>query len=171
MMCERCNKNNANVHIVKVINGVKNEMNLCEKCAKEQESLSFNFDGNISTTFNFQNLITGIMDYISESPSSITHSDMVCENCGTSYSDFKKSGILGCSECYKTFSSIVNPMIRRVQKDIEHVGKLPVKNGKELIEKKRLLKLKEELQQAILVEEYEKAAELRDKINKIKKGE
>lgn len=171
MLCERCNKNDANVYIVKVVNGVKHEIRLCEKCAKEQESLSFNFDGNMITPFNFQNLITGIMDYISESPSSSAHNDMICENCGTSYNEFKKLGILGCSECYKTFSSIVNPMIRRVQRDMDHVGKLPVKSGKELIEKKRLLKLKEELQQAILVEEYEKAAELRDEINKIKKGE
>ena len=35
MLCERCKKNNANVHITKVINGEKQELNVCNKCASE----------------------------------------------------------------------------------------------------------------------------------------
>lgn len=167
MLCEKCNKNNANVHIIKVVNGVKQEMNLCEQCAKENQNLTFTFDTTMVNPFNFQNLITGIMDYITETPNMNIQNEIKCENCGTTYNEFKNIGILGCSECYKTFKNIINPMIKRVQRDIEHVGKLPMKNGKELIEKKKLLKLKEELQQAILVEEYEKAAQIRDEIKKI----
>ncbi len=30
MLCDKCNKSNATVHITKVINGHKEEVNLCE---------------------------------------------------------------------------------------------------------------------------------------------
>ena len=39
MICEKCNKNTATVHIVKIENGVKKQLMLCDKCA-----------GNISDT-------------------------------------------------------------------------------------------------------------------------
>ena len=43
MMCERCGKNEANVHITKNINGQITEMNLCSECAnKSGDMISFN---------------------------------------------------------------------------------------------------------------------------------
>ena len=83
------------------------------------------------------------------------------------YNEFQKTGLLGCSECYKNFQNTINPVIKRVQGDVEHVGKVPTKAGKCLVEKRKLLKLKEELQHAILGEEYERAAVLRDEIKSL----
>ena len=34
MLCEKCGKNNANVHITRNINGKVTELHLCEECAK-----------------------------------------------------------------------------------------------------------------------------------------
>ncbi|WP_027633509.1 UvrB/UvrC motif-containing protein [Clostridium hydrogeniformans] len=171
MLCEKCNKNKANVHIVKVVNGVKQEKNLCDKCAKDQDNLSLTIDGSLESTFNFQNLISGLMDYINGGLSNENNISIECPKCKTTYLDFRKTGLLGCNNCYKTFEDYITPMIRGVQKDVEHVGKLPEKGGRELLEKRKILKLKEELQQAILAEEYEKAAEIRDEIKNIQKGE
>jgi protein arginine kinase activator len=81
--------------------------------------------------------------------------------------EFKEKGILGCSECYKAFAPTVNPVISRVQGKTEHIGKIPVKSGKGIAERKKLLNLKQELQRAIAMEEYEKAAEIRDKMREI----
>ena len=36
MYCDKCKTNIATVHIVKVINGVKQEFNLCQDCAKRK---------------------------------------------------------------------------------------------------------------------------------------
>lgn len=43
MLCERCKKNEANVHVSKNINGKATELHLCENCARESgELLSMN---------------------------------------------------------------------------------------------------------------------------------
>jgi protein arginine kinase activator len=48
MLCEKCKKNEANVHISKNINGRTTDLHLCESCARESgELLSMNqFLGN-----------------------------------------------------------------------------------------------------------------------------
>ncbi|QAT41431.1 UvrB/UvrC motif-containing protein [Clostridium sp. JN-9] len=170
MLCENCKKNEATIHITKIVNGVKREANLCEKCAREKQGLELNNDFfDVGAPFTFQNILGGIVDYISQSNNSDNNTELVCPNCGTTYSEFKKTGLLGCSQCYKSFNQTVMPIINRVQLGSEHKGKIPKKLGKGIIEKKRIVTLKEELQKAIAAEEYEKAAELRDKIKELQK--
>lgn len=171
MLCEICKKNEANIHITKVINGVKHDLNICEKCAKEKGEFNFSSPIDFSSPFTFQNILSGIMDYVGSSDEAQKNSDIICNNCGTTFSEFRKKGFLGCSECYESFSSILMPIIKRVQGNTEHIGKIPKKAGKDIIEKKKLLKLKEDLQKSISAEEYEKAAEIRDKIKEIQKNQ
>lgn len=167
MLCDLCEKNEATVHITKILNGNKKELNLCEKCAKEKGELTFYSPIDISSSFSFQNILSGIMDHMSNVGQNQKNSYIYCKNCGTTYSEFKQRGLAGCSECYKNFSETIKPIIKRVQGNIEHTGKIPNKLGKHIIQKKKLLKLKEDLQKAISAEEYEKAAEIRDMIRKI----
>ncbi|WP_027626557.1 UvrB/UvrC motif-containing protein [Clostridium lundense] len=167
MLCERCKKNEANVHIAKIINGVKQELNLCEKCAKEMGNFNVHADMNLVSPFTFQNILSGIMDYISQPSEKGNNYTPVCKNCGTSYKEFREKGLVGCSECYKNLGSTLMPVIKSVQGNIQHVGKIPKKAGKDILDKKRILELKEELQKAITLEEYERAAEIRDKIKGI----
>lgn len=168
MLCERCKKNDASVHIAKIINGVKQEINLCEKCAKEVGTFSTPIDMSFASPFTFQNILGGIMDYISEPLEKGTDNIPVCKNCGTNYAEFKEKGLLGCSECYNDLGPILMPIIKRVQGNIQHVGKIPKRAGKNILEKKKIEELKDELQKAIDLEEYEKAAEIRDKIRELK---
>lgn len=167
MLCEICQKNEANFHIAKIINGVKEEKHVCEHCAKSMEGMSLLPDMNFSSNFSFQNLLSGFLDYMNTSTQSNLPSQVVCDNCGTTYREFKNSGLLGCSNCYNVFNNTVLPILKRVQPSTEHNGKIPVKGGKEIMVKKELQRLKEELQRAIAMEEYEKAAELRDKIRSL----
>lgn len=168
MLCDICKKNEANVHITKIVNGVKQELNVCEKCARDMGD--FNFGGemiNFNSPFTFQNILSGLVDYINQSTPAEESSELVCKNCGTTYSEFREKGFLGCSECYKNFSSTLTPIIKRVQGNVEHTGKIPKKLGKDLIEKRQLLKLKEDLKKAVAAEEYEKAAQIRDEIKEM----
>lgn len=168
MLCDNCKKNKATVHITKIINGIKQEFDLCEKCAKDFGGLNFTGQIDLSAPFTFQSILGGLIDYINSSANKSEKSvDIACPKCGTTYSEFKKSGLVGCSECYNSFKSTLLPVIKRVQGNIEHNGKIPVKAGKDIIEKKRILKLKEELQEAVAKEEYERAAEIRDEIKGI----
>ena len=165
MLCDKCKKNPATVHIVKVINGDKNEMNLCSACAQENQELAF--PGASISPFSFQNLLSGFVDHMGKIADQESKSALTCVSCGITAQEFKRSGLVGCEQCYKTFTSIINPIIQRVQGKTEHKGKCPKKAGRELINKKKIIKLKEELQKAILEEEYEKAAMIRDEIKNL----
>lgn len=164
MLCEFCKKNPATLHVVKIVNNMKQEMNICKSCAENMEGFDLGSDFGFSSPFSFQNILGGIMDYVNQANQGMKANEPVCKNCGTNYSEFKNKGLLGCSECYANFSSTLTPIIKRIQGNVEHTGKIPKKCGKEIIEKKRLMKLKEDLQKAIASEEYENAAKIRDSI-------
>lgn len=167
MLCDICKKNEATVHITKIVNGIKQDLNLCEKCAVENGELSFVPKINFVAPFSFQNILSGIMDYMNNSNEDTEDFDIICKNCGTSYREFKKTGFVGCSECYKEFSNILQPVIKRVQANLEHTGKIPKKAGKDIIDRRSLVKLKQDLQKSIALEEYEEAARIRDKIKEL----
>lgn len=171
MQCDNCKKNNASVHIVKIINGDRQEVNLCEECARDAKEIGIGETLKFDNTFSFQNILSGLVDYFNQSQKETRGVEVACPSCGTTYGDFKKKGFLGCDNCYEYFNSALIPVIRRVQGNIEHVGKVPLKTEKDIIEKRKLIKLKEELQRAILMEEYEKAAKLRDEIRELQRNE
>lgn len=171
MLCEMCKQNNATMHIVKIVNGIKQELNICDKCAKKTEGVGFVGDMKMETPFGFQNILGGLVDYINQSSHSGNNVETACPNCGMTYAEFRHNGLMGCGNCYKYFSSMIMPVIKRVQGNTEHIGKIPMRAGREIVERNRIINLKEELQKAIIAEEYEKAAELRDRIRQIQKNE
>lgn len=167
MICENCKKNNASVHIVKIVNGNKQHLMLCEQCANMVADIPLTPTLDELDSFGFQKLINGLVGYMNNAKENKKDDDVTCKNCGTTYKEFKEKGVLGCGKCYEVFSTTITPVIKRVQVDLEHVGKVPQKYGKHIIEKRKVTKLKEELQKAVLVEEYERAAELRDEIKRL----
>jgi protein arginine kinase activator len=166
-------KNEANVHITKIINGQKQEIHLCDKCAKDIEGIDMGTDFEFDAPFSIQNLLSGMMDYINQNQSSQNKfkQDLICKNCGTSYKEFKESGLLGCSNCYESFRSTLMPVVKRLQADTKHIGKIPKRIGKDIVKKRKINNLKQQLQKSIALEEYEKAAELRDTIRDLQKEE
>jgi protein arginine kinase activator len=85
------------------------------------------------------------------------------------YEKFTKTGRLGCSHCYEIFSDRLLPIIKRLHGSTRHTGKVFGQKHKEksASPKEQIENLKKMLETAIKSEEYEKAAEYRDKIKKI----
>lgn len=168
MICERCHERPATIHLTKVINYEKAEMHLCEVCAKAA--------GNelgiiIEPNFTFQNLIAGLLEgefNIYQHPGK--SSDLRCQSCGLTLSDFRNHGLLGCGECYQYFQNNLEPLFKRVHGSVAHTGKVPRRTGGIFRVKKEIDQLRNELQQAINNEEYEKAAILRDEIRRLQHG-
>ncbi|MCD8180838.1 MAG: UvrB/UvrC motif-containing protein [Firmicutes bacterium] len=90
-----------------------------------------------------------------------------CPVCGRTYSDFRRTGKLGCSECYKVFRSGVSETLRGIHPSIVHTGKIPSKSGEELKLKRKYESLKAELSAAVKNEDYETAARLHKQIREI----
>ena len=169
MYCDEC-RTTANVHYTQIINGKQTEMHLCEECAQKMSQV--NLGSHFESGFSLQNLLAALMGQeISEyKPMGVPVSTEIhCKNCGSSYREFAKSGKLGCSQCYIEFENNLSPIIRKLHGNSYHTGKIPFRTGKIIHLKRELESLRKELKAAIEVEEYEKAAKIRDKIRALEK--
>lgn len=169
MLCEKCNKNEARVHVVKVVNGKKSDIWLCEKCAKkisEGSMIPFIFEGdNLQVGEKLFDLISEAKKKKSEFPSKI---DIICKNCGLTFSKFREKQELGCTECYESFSEELKSFIEEKQGSSIHVGKVPKREEEHMQRRLETEELERLLKNAIDNENYELAAVLRDKLKAIR---
>lgn len=165
MLCEKCKKNEAKINLVKVVNGEKQQIWLCEQCAKNISSIPFLKPIGEGAGFPFQEMINGLISSVEDIAKK--EEKLVCNKCGMTAEEIKKTSSVGCQECYRTFRNIINDKIKDSQAGAKHVGRIPTVGGKELLQRNRLKKLKQQLQVLIQEEEYEKAALVRDEIKEI----
>jgi protein arginine kinase activator len=90
-----------------------------------------------------------------------------CPQCGFTHADFKKSGRLGCAECYVTFAEGLGGLLKTMHKGTRHVGKVPesLRTKRDISE--QLAALQKKLNKAIETESFEQAAQLRDEIKQL----
>lgn len=174
MICQECNQRPATLHFTKIINGEKTEVHLCEKCAQEKGDM-FMFSGGGGSGFTFNNLLAGLLNIDSpfkqQNKNAFKQEEILqCERCGMTFPQFVKIGRIGCSHCYDTFKNELKPVIKRVHSgNSTHNGKIPKRNGGGIQLRKRIEDLKVDLKNAIIQEEFEKAANLRDEIRSLEK--
>ena len=166
MNCESCGKIEATVHITRIVNGKTQKIHLCARCAAAGWHL------NWSTPMDFPvgSLLGGLVEggsQLGPEKKIRTASDSRCSGCGRTYQDFAESGFFGCAECYEVFSDVLKPLVRRIQGDTVHRGKRPKESAgrNERVLRKQL---QEELDHAVAAEEYERAAEIRDELKRLK---
>lgn len=168
MKCQNCGKREAIVDYTEVIDGNKLHLHLCDKCASEMK-IGMNF------TFDMDDMFSSFFNVFPSMHVASTLETIKCKQCGSTYDDFKNTGKLGCPECYETFESELDNVLKRLHGNNRHVKserKFEFKDKKEK-QQDELTKLKEELKLCVEKEEYEQAAKLRDEIRKIenKRGE
>ena len=182
MLCQNCNQNEANVKYTQIINGVKKQMNLCDKCAKELGIDNISFDMQM----DFSNFLGDIFEDFEEGfiPTLVKPETLLCDKCGNSYDDFIKNGKIGCDECYNTFQDKLDNILKNIHGVNKHVGRnskmikveedniTKIEKKQENKEDTKQLKIKnlqERLKQEIKEERYEDAAKTRDEIKKLEK--
>ncbi len=186
MKCENCGENEANVRYTQIINGVKKQMSLCDKCAENLGIEDIDFNMPIS----FSSFLGDVFDMYEDTiPSLITPKTLICDKCNMSYDEFLQTGKLGCEECYEVFKTKLSPILKNIHGANKHVGRIgnfrdgsknfqTVDNYKENYknetktnkqeEKSKLDILNERLKKEIAEERYEDAAKTRDEIKKMK---
>lgn len=103
--------------------------------------------------------------------SPIQHEELKCPLCGHTYSDFRKSGKLGCGKCYETFSSPLSITLKQIHQNPTHLGKIPKQFDAKMKKKRELDSLKNKLSEAVKAEDYELAAKLHREIKELERGE
>lgn len=180
MKCDQC-ENEATVHEVTRKHGVTIEKHLCEQCAREQGIAS-------QPPTHLESLLTHFMTHPPAAPSSeppapppgVGVAGGPCRSCSLSFAEFKKAGLLGCPDCYRTFEGALASLLERAHEGMSrHVGKVPKRllsgvgksgsppdaalGGAE-DRSQRLHLLRKQLADAVKAEQYERAAKLRDEM-------
>ncbi|MBC9785219.1 MULTISPECIES: UvrB/UvrC motif-containing protein [Heliobacterium] len=171
MYCDECKKRPATVHLTKIINGEKSEVNLCEECARAQhKEWSMAFDDD----FPINKFLAGLLGFDAHQQQAKQVNfgfapPEKCENCGATYNQISQTGRLGCNHCFIQFKDKMEPLLRRVQGSNRHTGKVPQRTGGTIRVQREIQQLRAKLQQHVALEEFEQAARVRDRIRDLEK--
>lgn len=150
--CEGC-KEECTIHLTQIINNKIKKIDMCENCPNAKSIQDPN-------QFNL------LSDLISKPPD-IDEDGLpiilTCDSCGYTEEKLKRTGRLGCAQCYDTFSESIEVMIANMHKGSSHMGKIPALHQKDSI-RRQLVELEKDLQAYIKDENYEEAAKVRDTI-------
>lgn len=163
ILCKVCGSRPARIHYTEIVNNSVVNLDLCMECARER-----GIDVPKSGSYEMGDLAAGLIDTLVDSKSEQI-GRVHCSLCGYAYSNFRQVGRFGCPECYTSFKSQVLPLLRQIHGSTDHRGKIPLDLGPKATLKKELMCLKEDLARMIELEEYEKAALVRDKIKEMEK--
>lgn len=151
MNCEICGAGDGKIKYTQMINGEKIEFHICEACAKKK---GFQPSGGTEQG----KIAEGSMEELEREK---------CPVCGWQLADIEKHGKLGCPQCYNTFRSYIDRLVGELHEGNKHKGKAPVFDKRKLALKMKIREVRRELETAIKKEEYQLAAELRDKIRSL----
>jgi protein arginine kinase activator len=165
MQCQECGTRPATLHFTKIVGGEKTELHICETCARDKGE----FIPGTQSGFSIHSLLSGLLDFESGGAGMAKSPVVQCDTCGMTYSQFSKIGRFGCSNCYNHFAQRLDPLLKRVHGNTVHLGKVPKRAGGKVMIKREIEQLKSEMQGLIEREDFESAAQLRDRIREREK--
>ena len=166
MQCDQCQEREAVVHLTQIVEEQVTTQHLCEKCAAER--------GVESSTLLPKTPLGSFLAAMGKSPGPRgTGTRAACPGCGATLQDFREAGRLGCGECYATFGAELRDLLRRLHGSTTHVGERYVAPGAEplpalpnelAVREDPADALRDRLRAAVEAEDFELAAELRDRL-------
>jgi len=163
MQCQICKKNSATIHLTEIADGVRTEMHLCEQCAQE-EGIA------VKSQIPLNELLSSLLasqpdddDIFGDSTQKIS-----CPHCGFTLEQFRKDAALGCPYDYEVFEKSLLPLIEKAHNGkTYHCGKVPSRIPGDTKKQIEVATLRQQLEAAVKSENYELAAQLRDKIDRL----
>jgi protein arginine kinase activator len=171
MLCEDCNKREAHVTIHQIVNNEKKSLHLCNECAAAR-----GFHSPLDNIpFPLAKILSGLAASMADSEKTEALDKITCRTCGLSFEAFTRQGRFGCGDCYRTFRHDLEQIMRKIHGASLHRGRSPLlsASGSDVnlpIPVKEEERLEQELKKAIELEDFERAAEIRDKLKTIRES-
>ena len=164
MLCDNCQERDAVVHLTQIVDNSVTQLHLCERCAAER---------GVETTVSAPKHPLGEFLQAVQQQLTVPSADAQrCPFCGMTMKEFRATGRWGCARCYTTFEGSMRELLRRVHGSSRHIGQ-PYRAPGPALEaaaapprepRNELGELREQLRRAIENEQFELAADLRDRI-------
>ncbi len=167
MLCQNCNNEQATLHYKQIVNGEKREAHLCTECASKLGYDAHTFMSGSQFNIGLDSFLSNMF---TQNKTVSPHSTVTCPLCGAHEADIARTGRVGCSQCYTVFGELLNQYINRIHGNASHVGRFPEGLDEKRKSRLKLDSLRADMQRAVESQEYEKAAEIRDKIKELEGG-
>ena len=152
MTCDVCGEREAIVNLTQIENGEATAMHLCERCAAER---------GVEPPAPRKTPLGG---FLAAMGALSAGGGAACPSCGATLQSFRESGRLGCSECWNAFEPSLRELVRRLHGSTYHVGERYSHETGEIPTAQLERELREKLKEAVAAENFELAAELRDRL-------
>ena len=157
MVCDNCHERDAVVNLTTIENNAVRQLHLCEQCAAER--------GVETTVAAPKHPLGEFLQAVQQQSVPASTDAGKCAFCGLTMKDFRETGRMGCARCYTTFESSMRELVRRVHGGPRHIGRTYRAPKEEVLEKAGILgELRDKLRRAVEQEQFEAAADLRDRI-------
>ena len=157
MMCDVCHEREAEVNLTTIENNTVRQLHLCAPCAAER--------GVETSATPSKHPLGQFLEAVQKQSMPASTEAGKCAFCGLTMRDFRETGRLGCARCYTTFEPSMRELLRRVHGGPRHSGRVYKAPAEQVFEKAgQLGELRDKLRRAIEQEQFEAAAELRDRI-------
>lgn len=148
MLCQKCKKNQATHHTREVIGGEEYDYYYCDACYADLCGSMYSDSGD---------LLFAVLG---------GKRAKVCPECGMSYREYEKTGLVGCAKCYHAFQAELLPIINRIHGKSRHIGKLNQTSTEQEISR-QIANLQDLLEQALIGHRYQEASELNAQIKEL----
>jgi len=162
MKCSNCGERDGVVSLTQIIEGDVRTVSLCAKCAAEK---------GIETGIGVADTpLGGFLAALGESADPdaplAEALEARCAACGATLRDFRETGRVGCAECYLAFDVPLRELLRRLHGSTHHTGMryAGIETPQRSEPNRTTLELREQLRRAVETEQFELAAELRDRL-------
>jgi protein arginine kinase activator len=161
MSCDQCREREAVIHLTQIVNDQVTTLHLCEKCAAEK--------GVDSPGAHAKTPLGTLIGAMGKSPEQAPapRSSDVCTRCGGTFQDFRETGRLGCPDCYRSFETPLRDLLRRLHGSTHNLGERYAERepaAAVIVDHEQAADLREQLRLAVETENFELAAELRDRL-------
>ncbi len=159
MSCDQCREREAVIHLTQIVNEQVTTLHLCEKCAAEK--------GVDSPGAAVKTPLGSFLAAMGKGPDQlpVPRTGDTCRRCGGTFQDFRETGRLGCSDCYRSFETPLRDLLRRLHGSTHHLGERYAEREPALVAaRQQAAELRERLRLAVESENFELAAELRDRL-------
>ena len=159
MLCEKCKKKKATVFYNENLGGKTRSCSLCAECADTMRRTGELEDVRIPTA---SSNLCGITV-----PHNIA-AVRTCPVCAAALASIAESGSVGCAACYKTFREEISGALHALPEGTPYPGRTPRNFRLRREREARAALLAEQMKQAVLTEDFETAALLRDQIHTLR---
>jgi len=166
MLCDDCRQRVSTI----IHTGKKGEekeiLHLCQLCVEKRGIPTPVLRNPVQLETGFKELMKQLADEGILDRGDPADSEM-CTACGWSLGNLRETGLLGCPHCYTSFENQLMVLLQKLHGSDSHLGKVYLQEEEWSQKEEDETALRSAMEEAISMEEFEQAAQIRDRLRQI----